>query len=149
MAKTTEKVTKEQKSTLKQLFAMWKETSKEGKAYFTGKDSGIQLKGFYNTKKKNPKEPDVRIYKTDAEGKLEKDVFLSLWCNATEKGKKYLTGKLANERVVAFINEKATKENKQPYFTVYLSDEPVKQEKKEIKKEEKKSVKTTDVNEPF
>lgn len=153
MTKKNEKLeAKTQKSTLIEKFAMWKQTSKEGKSYFTGKDSGVDLRGFYNTKKKNPKEPDVRIYKVDDEGKLDKEVFLSLWCNATEKGKKYLTGKLAGERVVAFINEKATKENKQPYFTVYLSDEPVKQEEmKEVKEVEKKPAKEKQVadNEPF
>ena len=119
---------------LTEVFAMWKMQSKEGKTYFTGKNNGISIRGFFNTAKKNPNEPDLRIYETDAEGALVKEELMSLWCNATEKGKKYLSGKYNGKRVVGFINEKATKENKQPYFTLYYSDEtqntnPKKEEK--------------------
>ena len=151
MTKKNEKTTvaTEQKSTLNELFAMWKQKSKAGKSYFTGKDSGVQLKGFYNTKKENPKEPDLKIYKVDDNGELCKDVFLALWCNATESGKKYLSGKLKDERVVAFINEKATEDNKQPYLRVYLSDKTELQEppKQAVKQEVMPEVK--DEKEPF
>lgn len=129
MAKKNEKVVKtEQKSTLQELFAMWKQNSKAGKPYFTGKDSNVELKGFYNTEKKNPKEPDLKIYTLDDKKELNKEPYLVLWCNATEKGVKYLTGKLNDKRVVAFINDKATDDNKQPYLKVYLSKEPVNNE---------------------
>lgn len=125
MAKTVTNVAKEEKkeSKLQEVFAMWKETSKEGKTYFTGKVDGTQVRGFYNRNKKNPNEPDIRIYELDGEGELAKEEKLCLWCNATEKGTKYLNGKLDGKRVVGFINEKATKENKQPYFTVYFSED--------------------------
>ena len=140
MTKTVEKKQGTKKEfTLKQVFAMWKETSKKGGSYFTGKCDKGYLKGFYNTNKENPKEPDIRIYLTNDKGDLEKDSYLSLWCNTTKAGKKYLSGKLDDKKVVGFINEKATEENKQPYFTVYFSDDkPVKKERKmeEIKDEE-------------
>lgn len=124
MAKTqTKKVEEKKEFTLEQVFAMWKETSKKGASYFTGKCDKGYIKGFYNTNKQNPKEPDIRIYLTNDKGDLEKDVYLSLWCNTTDNGKKYLTGKLGDKRVVGFINAKANEENKQPYFTVYYSDD--------------------------
>ena len=108
---------------LEQVFAMWKEYAKKGGAYFTGRYNGRFIKGFYNTDKKNLKEPDIRIYFIDDEKKLEKEPFLSLWCNATEKGKKYLSGKLDDKRVVGFINETADEKNRRPYFSIYWSEE--------------------------
>lgn len=139
MGKTVTKKVEKKETKLEQVFAMWKETSKAGKTYFSGKTSEGNVKGFYNKEKKNPKEPDIRIYLTNGDGELEKEVYLALWCNATEKGKKYLSGKLDGQRVVGFINEKASKENKQPYFTVYYSDDKLeaKQEKlQEVKEDE-------------
>lgn len=106
-----------------QIFAMWKRTGKKGNAYFTGKLKDQEIRGFYNTEKKNLKEPDIRIYGVDGDGKLSKEEIISLWCNATKNGKKILTGKLNGEKVVGFINANATPENKQPYFSVYFSEE--------------------------
>ena len=52
--------------------------------YFTGKtDGGERLVGFFNGKKQNPKEPDVRIYKVDSECKAVKEEYCSLWTNAS------------------------------------------------------------------
>lgn len=136
--KTTAK-TEKKEFTLKQVFAMWKRTSKNGNSYFTGKlADGTEIRGFYVTKKQNPKEPDIRIYKVDANGNLDKDVYLSLWCNAKDNGKKYLSGKIDGKRVVGFINAKATEKNKQPYFSLYWSDseETAKAKKDEPKYEE-------------
>lgn len=143
--------------TLKQVFAMWKRTSKNGKTtFFTGKDiDGREIRGFYNTNKQNPKEPDIRIYHLTESGELEKEVYVSLWCNAKDNGKKYLSGKIDGLRVVGFINSKATAENKQPYFSVYWSDGEEKQTEtkpatKTKKKEEQKYEDTeTDNDLPF
>lgn len=138
---------------LTQIFAMWKRNSKNGNTYFTGKDvDGTEIRGFYNTKKENPKEPDIRIYKVSAGGKLEKEEYLSLWCNPTQNGKKVLSGKLDGLRVVGFINAKATDENKQPYFSVYWSDTDDNQEHKNTKttkKNEKNKEVETDNDLPF
>ncbi len=123
-----------------QVFALWKRTSKEGKTYFTGKYEEAEVRGFYNSKKQNPKEPDLRIYTVDGNKNLSKEELSSLWCNVSEKtGKKYLTGKINGKRIVGFINDKATAENKQPYISLYWSEDQAEQkttEKKSTKKEE-------------
>lgn len=132
------KTTNKKEFNLRQVFAMWKRASKNGNTYFSGKDAeGKEIRGFYNTDKKNPNEPDIRIYHLTESGELEKEPFISLWCNAKESGKKYLSGKIDGKRVVGFINTKSTAENKQPYFSVYWSDTAVKQET-----ETKKATKT-------
>lgn len=143
MAKSNTVAKNEGKRELVELFAMWKEQSKAGKSYFTGKFNGVSIRGFYNTKKKNPNEPDLRIYDVEGEGELAKEETLSLWCNATESGKKYLSGKYNGVRVVGFINEKATAENKQPYFTIYYSDDVVKEEPKKEEPQKGKKGKLT------
>lgn len=108
---------------MKQVFALWKNTSKEGKAYFSGKYDGVEVRGFYNGKKQNPKEPDVRIYVVDANKNLSKDELCSLWCNVSKNGKKYLSGKLNGQKVIGFINATANEENKKPYISLYWSEE--------------------------
>lgn len=119
-----------------QVMALWKRKSeKTGKEYFTGMltDENIISKtdknhdllvAFYNNDKKNPKEPDLEILKK----RDLKDHVCSLWCNATESGKQYLTGKFDGKRVVGFINKNA--ENNRPYISVYYSDEQKKEEPK-------------------
>lgn len=135
-----------------QVFAMWKNEGKNGKPYFTGKlEDGTKLTGFYNTDKKNMKEPDIRIYKVDGNNKIEGEEFVSLWCNSTKDGKKkYLSGKVDGKRVVGFIREKAT--GKLPYFTVYWADEDLPQAeapKKSAKKDEPKYEEAVDQDLPF
>lgn len=126
MAKTK---TEETKQKMEQAFAMWKNTSKKGTQYFSGSSSDGKLIGYYNTNKKNPKEPDIRVYLQDAEGNLSKEEYTSLWCNVSKAGKKFLSGKIGEKKIVGFINEKATE--KQPYFSCYFSNsEPKKQEDK-------------------
>lgn len=122
--------------TMKQVFAMWQKKSKSGSTFFTGKnETGERLVGFYNGKKKNPKEPDVRIYKVDAEGKAVKEVYCSLWANTSKNEKQYLSGKIENVRVVGFINSGAKADDKRPYFTVYESDAEPKA-KEEVKQDQ-------------
>lgn len=126
MAKTTQKATEQKKEfNMEQVFAVWKHKAKTGKTFL----SGTGIIGFYNTNKKNPKEPDVRFYETDREGKAKKAVYCSMWSNKSEKtGKTYLSGKLDDgTRVVGFVyqgtNEKA------PYLSVYYSLESESQDK--------------------
>ena len=83
--------TAEQKKefTMEQLFTMWLKKGKTGTQYLSGVDAaGNRLVGFFNGKKQNPKEPDVRIYHVDEEGKAEKDEFTSLWVNISKNDKK-------------------------------------------------------------
>lgn len=152
------------KTKMEQVCALWKKQSKDGKkVYFSGKveATGEFLTGFYNTNKKNMKEPDLRVYLRDDSGNLSKETFIDLWCNPTKNGKKVLSGKLNGKRIVGFINEKASE--KQPYISVYYSDElspapEAKEEKKAStdkkapkfkKKEEPKFEEVTEDDLPF
>lgn len=150
----------ETKKRLEGVCALWKRTSANGKTYFTGQTEDKQtfLTAFYNTDKKNLKEPDLRIYTRDADGNLSKEPWLSLWCNATKKGKKVLSGKLDGKKVVGFIKVDANE--KQPYISIYFDqdklpegeqlkiEEPKKEAPKKTKKEAPK-VETPDEDLPF
>ena len=115
---------------MEQALAMWKQKSKSGKDYFTGTAFGKKkLVGFYNGKKKNPKEPDIRIYGIDGEGKAESEEFVSLWVNVSKNGKKYLSGKLGEKKIVGFIND--GKNEKAPYFSCYYSESTPKKQEEE------------------
>lgn len=124
MEKTIEK-----EFNLKESFVLWKNTSKEGKAYFTGRAGKDKVTGFYNTNKKNPKEPDLRVI--DKEDKE----FASLWCNVGKNEKKYLSGSLKEgQKIVGFFAK--VEDEKKPYIRVYLSDnKKVETTDKEVKKE--------------
>ena len=137
---TQTKSTEKKEFKLEQVFALWKQKSKDGKkTYFSGKIGEEYLTGFYNTKKQNPKEPDIRIYKRDEEGNLSKEEFVSLWCNPTKNGKKLLSGKINGQRVIGFINSNGNE--KAPYISVYWADETGSEAPKETKKETKQAKK--------
>ena len=105
------------------VFALWKKTAKDGKTtYFSGKtETGTFLTAFFNGQKKNPKEPDVRVYTQDKDHNLSKEEYVSLWVNVAKSGRKYLTGKIGDKRVVGFINDKS--EGNHPYVSVYYSED--------------------------
>lgn len=128
--KTTKQVVTEEKKgmgsvnefNLIEAFVLWKNKSQQGNEYLKGfipadtKCNQIKLIGYFNTNKKNPKEPDVRVY-TLVDNKQDIEV-ASLWCNVSEtKGTKYLTGLTNdNEKLVAFYGD----ENEtRPYIKVY------------------------------
>lgn len=122
---------------MEQVFALWKAKTKKGRTYLTGKTAeGTQLVGFFNTNKKNPNEPDARIYLS----KDMKEEYCSLWCNVSDKGNKYLSGKVDGKRVIGFINGNV--ESKRPYISVYYSENGLK-----VKEEEPKQVALEDL--PF
>lgn len=51
------------KKKLEDFCALWEQKSERGLEYLTGKDAdGNKLVAFYNESKKNPKEPDIRVY---------------------------------------------------------------------------------------
>ena len=125
---------------LEQVFVLWRQKDKKGN-YFL---SNPTLVGFYNTKKKNPKEPDLRVFEKDADGKIGKEEKYSLWCNVSKDGKrKYLTGKVGEKRVVGFITKNPENE-KVPYLSVYYSDDV-----KEEPKVEQPSLDMASVEVPF
>lgn len=126
---STTKTNTQAQAKMEQVVAIWKKKSKNGTAFFSGHigaDKADKCVGFFNTKKKNPKEPDLRIYRTDKDGKAEKEEYISLWCNVSKKGTKYLTGKLAGTSVVGFINNK--EDSKAPYVSVYYREDRPKEE---------------------
>ena len=105
---------------LKEVCALWSVKTEKGNSYLRGSgDVTGSVVGFYNTNKKNPKEPDLQIYRTDKEGNTDKRPIISLWCNVGVKGI-YLTGKLFNSKVVGFVNSD-TKDGKRPKVSIYFS----------------------------
>lgn len=127
--KTAQKTTASKKEfNLTPVLTMWIYKGKNNVKYLSGKTdvpeghTSVKLKGFFNGKKKNPKEPDIRIYKQLDKGVLEKDEFISLWVKVSKGGKKYLSGKLGDKWVTGFFNSKAEIGGIIPYFTIYLSD---------------------------
>ena len=128
--------TQEQKKqfNMEQVMTMWLKKGKSGTMFVTGVDAaGSKIIGFFNGKKQNPKEPDVRIYYLDENGKAEQEEYTSLWMNVSKNDKKYLSGKIGTQKVVGFINNKAKANGKVPYFSVYISnaEPPKKKEEKE------------------
>lgn len=120
---TKEKTVKEEKE-LTEAFVLWLNKSKAGNEYLTGKlneklGSG-KLVGYFNTNKKNPKEPDIRIYTLDGEGNYDKEI-ADLWDSVSETtGNEYLTGTSdEQERLIAFYGEKNAKT---PYIRVYFKN---------------------------
>ena len=94
---------------LTEAFVLWENTSKAGTKYLTGKTSeesdSTKLVGFYNKNKKNPKEPDIRIYDIDSEGNQGNEV-CSLWDNISKKDNRYLSGTTnENEKIIAFYTK--------------------------------------------
>lgn len=116
---------KNERKELKECLSLWKKKSQSGKSYFKGKTvEGKHVIAFYNMDKKNPKEPDLRICYMNSEGKAEYETFVSLWCNATDSGTKYLSGKISGIRVVGFFtkSEALVKHENLPYIKLYWAD---------------------------
>ena len=114
---------------LKEAFVLWKDTAKSGNHYLKGntaideKENSISLVGYFNTNKKNPKEPDVRIYCINDEGKQDKEV-CNLWETVSKgKEKRYLTGMTDDkERIIGFYTEEQNKEGTRPYIRAYYKN---------------------------
>jgi len=112
----------EEKKKLEEAFALWKQTSKNGLDYLSGNDDKKnRFVAFYNTNKKNPKEPDIRVYNVDAEGNQGQEV-ADLWEAISKGEKRYLTGStMDKEKLIAFYNEEANE--KQPYIRAYYKED--------------------------
>ena len=112
---------------LKEAFVLWKDTAKSGTNYLKGsiieeKENKTSLVGYFNTNKKNPKEPDVRIYCINEEGKQDKEV-CDLWETVSKVEKRYLTGITDDkERIIAFYTEEQNKEGTRPYIRAYYKN---------------------------
>lgn len=130
MIKANKEVKKEVKEykELEEAFVLWKHKSKNGLDYLSGntkadkKGNKISLVAYFNKNKKNPKEPDIRVYTLDEEGNQDKEV-CSLWENTSQSGNKYLSGMTDDkESVVAFYNE-IDEESKLPYIRAYYKQD--------------------------
>lgn len=110
---------------LKESFVLWKNISKANNEYLSGntlddpKDT-FKLVGFFNTNKKNPKEPDIRIYSLNDEGKQETEV-ADLWETVSKNENRYLTGSTnEKEKLIAFYGN--NEDLKRPYIRAYYKN---------------------------
>ena len=114
---------KKEKFDLKECFTLWSNTSKEGNKYLTGYDfNNKRIIGFYN-RKANDKQPSIRIYGVDDEGKTTKEEIITLWDTTFKtSGKSGLSG-FTNEKegIIAFYGDE--KEAKRPYIKGYFTKE--------------------------
>lgn len=118
---------KEKKESLKEVFSLWERESKKGLDYLSGLTSDElgkkSLVAYYNKDKKNPKEPDVRVYVSSDDPKQEDKEVASLWSNVSKNNTQYYTGMTDdNERIVGFMNT-SKKNEKEPDIRVYLSND--------------------------
>lgn len=120
MEKTEEVKKEEVKSKLVEAFVLWKNKSKSGNDYLKGHAfNNDPVIAYFNTNKKNPKEPDVRVYSLDAEGKQDKEI-ASLWATVGKNEKPYLTGKDDEDaKLIAFYDN----QEKHPYIKAYFKED--------------------------
>lgn len=100
----------------KSIMSLWESKSKKGKRYYTGYYKGKKVVAFINTNKKNPKEPDLRLY----EKENTKEEVISLWCNASKNGVKFLSGKDGDDRIVGFFSK--SKNENAPQIFGFISE---------------------------
>ena len=121
MKTSNTKETKKGAKELTEAFALWLHKSKADNEYLSGltdKDD-IRLVGYFNTNKKNPKEPDIRVYSLNDEGNQDIEV-ADLWENVSKQDTRYLSGTTNDkEKLVGFYGDK--KEEKRPYIRVYFN----------------------------
>ncbi|MBQ1551520.1 MAG: hypothetical protein IIZ67_05390 [Bacilli bacterium] len=112
---------KTEKFDLQECFTLWSNTSKEGNKYLTGYDfNKNRIIGFYN-KKLSDKQPSIRIYGIDDEGKTTEEEIITLWDTTFKtSGKDGLSG-YTNEKegIIAFYGDK--EDSKKPYIKGYFT----------------------------
>ena len=110
---------------LTEAFVLWKNKSKNNVEYLSGRLEGkeeVKLVGYFNSRKKNPKEPDIRIYDIDSDGSQGIEV-CSLWENISKGEKRYLTGTTNDqEKIIAFYNNLEENPNR-PYIRAYYKQD--------------------------
>jgi hypothetical protein len=113
--------TKKEKFDLNECFTLWLNTSKEGNKYLTGYDfNKNRIIGFYN-KKANDKQPSIRIYGVDEEGKTTSEEIITLWDTTFKtSGKDGLSGYTnEKENIIAFYGDES--DIKKPYIKGYFA----------------------------
>ena len=121
--KTETKKEEKEKFDLQECFTLWRNTSKEGNVYLSGYDfNKNRIIGFYN-KKLSDKQPSIRVYGVDEEGKTTKEEIITLWDTTFKtSGKSGLSG-YTNEKegLIAFYGDE--KDTKRPYIRGYFTKE--------------------------
>lgn len=118
--KSEQKETKKEKFDLNECFTLWSNTSKEGNKYLTGYDfNKNRIIAFYN-KKANDKQPSIRIYGVDEEGKMT-DEIITLWDTTFKtSGKSGLSGYTnEKENIIAFYGDDES--GKKPFIKGYFA----------------------------
>ena len=113
---------KEEKFDLKECFVLWLHESKEGKKeYLTGFDfNKNKIVGFFNNKKEE-KQPKVRIYSENEEGKADVEI-ITLWEYTSKKGNLYLSGITnENEKIIAYYGDRL--KEARPFIRGYFREE--------------------------
>lgn len=112
---------KKEKFDLQECFTLWLNTSKEGNKYLSGYDfNKNRIIGFYNNKI-NDKQPSIRIFGVDEEGKTTKEEIITLWDTTFKtSGKDGLSG-YTNEKegIIAFYGDE--NDTKHPYIRGYFT----------------------------
>lgn len=141
---TTKPAEEKKEFNLERACVLWIYKKEQGKKYLSGRtEDGVKLIGFFTGEKQNPKEPDIKLYVQVEKGEKLGDPYLSLWVNATKKGKKVLSGKLNGKWIVGFFNDKATINGVIPYINVYFQEE--KEAKVEASAEDPKQVEFAEI----
>ena len=123
MKTSNTKETKKGANEITEAFALWLHKSKADNEYLSGlttpENGNVRLVGYFNTNKKNPKEPDIRVYSLNGEGNQDIEV-ADLWENVSKQDTRYLSGTTNDkEKLVGFYGDK--KEEKRPYIRVYFN----------------------------
>lgn len=119
--KNETKEEKKEKFDLQECFTLWLNTSKEGNKYLTGYDfNKNRIIGFYN-RKVNDKQPVIRIYGVDEEGKTTSEEIITLWATKFKtSGKDGLSGYTnEKENLIAFYGDE--NDTKHPYIKGYFT----------------------------
>ena len=123
--KTTQKEATKKEFDLKEALVLWRKEGKNGE-YLTGfvsENKDMKLIAFFNTDKKNPKEPDIRVFESikqeDGTYKKSETEVASLWTNVDKNDKKYLTGSTnEKEKLVGWFGQEH--QEMRPYVRVYF-----------------------------
>ena len=119
--KNETKEEKKEKFDLQECFTLWLNTSKEGNKYLTGYDfNKNRIIGFYS-RKVNDKQPVIRIYGVDDEGKTTSEEIITLWSTTFKtSGKEGLSGYTnEKENLIAFYGDE--NDTKHPYIKGYFT----------------------------
>lgn len=120
-----EQVKEKEKFNLDEAFVLWKSESKKGSSYLTGHDlNKNRLVGYFETNftKKSEKQPDIRVYDLDENGKNKNEVCV-LWLSTSKSGTMYYSGMTnENEKIIAFKTEDENDTNR-PFLKAYFKEE--------------------------